>query len=175
MSTMASQITSVSIVWYTVCSGADRRKHQNSVSLAFVSGIHRWPVESPHKWAIKAYFFHLMTSSYIFINELRLCLNYKPSDFPLARLIPWLQISWRFTALCHQQPCYYHLALKSYWLDTNSKLHNTILDEWLCQYMHCIFKRNMVKHHLMAFKFIQLSCAPISHRHASIIAKWKWN
>ena len=29
--------------------GADQRKHQSSASLAFVRGIHRWPVNSPHK------------------------------------------------------------------------------------------------------------------------------
>ena len=29
--------------------GADQRKHQSSVSLAFVWGIHRSPVNSPHK------------------------------------------------------------------------------------------------------------------------------
>ena len=33
----------------TVCSGTDQRKSQSSVSLAFVRGIHRWPVDSPHK------------------------------------------------------------------------------------------------------------------------------
>ena len=49
MSAMASQITSVSIVYTTVCSGADQRKHQSSALLAFVRGIHRWPVNSPHK------------------------------------------------------------------------------------------------------------------------------
>ena len=52
MSTMASQITSLSIVCTTVCSGADQRKHQSSTSLAFVRGIHRWPVNSPHKWPV---------------------------------------------------------------------------------------------------------------------------
>ena len=40
MSTMASQITGVSIVCSTVGSGADQRKHQSSTSLAFVRGIH---------------------------------------------------------------------------------------------------------------------------------------
>ena len=45
---MASQITSVSILSSSVCSGADVRKHQSSVSLAFVMGIHRWPVNYPH-------------------------------------------------------------------------------------------------------------------------------
>ena len=50
MSAMASQITGVSIVYYlSVCSGADQRKHQSSTSLAFVRGIHRWPVNSPCK------------------------------------------------------------------------------------------------------------------------------
>ena len=49
MSTMASQITSLAIVYSTVYSGADQRKHQSSVSLAFVRGIHRWPVNYPHK------------------------------------------------------------------------------------------------------------------------------
>ena len=49
MSTMASQITSASIVCSTIYSGADQRKHQSSASLAFVRGIHRSPVNSPHK------------------------------------------------------------------------------------------------------------------------------
>ena len=41
MSAMASQVNGVSIVYSTVCSGADQRKHQSSVPLAFVRGIHR--------------------------------------------------------------------------------------------------------------------------------------
>ena len=49
MSAMASQITSISIVSPTVCSGADQRKYQSSASLAFVNGIHRYSVDSPHK------------------------------------------------------------------------------------------------------------------------------
>ena len=52
MDTMASQITSLAIVYSTVYSDADKRKHQSSVSLAFVWGIHRWPVNSPHKWQL---------------------------------------------------------------------------------------------------------------------------
>ena len=48
MGTMASQITSLTIVYSTVYSGADQRKHQSSASLAFVRGIHRWPLNSPH-------------------------------------------------------------------------------------------------------------------------------
>ena len=52
MSPMASQITSLTIVCSTVYSVADQRKHQSSASLAFVRGIHRWPVNSPHKWPV---------------------------------------------------------------------------------------------------------------------------
>ena len=46
---IASQITSLTIVYSIVYSGADQRKHQSSTSLAFVRGIHQGPVNSPHK------------------------------------------------------------------------------------------------------------------------------
>ena len=49
MSPMASQITNLTIVYSTFYSAADQRKQQSSVSLAFVRGIHRWPVNSAHK------------------------------------------------------------------------------------------------------------------------------
>ena len=49
MSAMAFQITGVFIVCSTVCSGVDQRKYQSPASLAFIGGIHRWPVDSPHK------------------------------------------------------------------------------------------------------------------------------
>ena len=48
MAAMASKITGVLIVYSTVCSGADQRKHQSLTPLAFVRGIHRWQVNSPH-------------------------------------------------------------------------------------------------------------------------------
>ena len=49
MSTMVNQISSLAIVYSTVYSGAAQTKHQRSASLAFVRGIHRWPVNSSHK------------------------------------------------------------------------------------------------------------------------------
>ena len=49
MSGMVSQTTGVPIVYSIVCSGVDQRKHQSSASLAFVRGIHWWPVNSLHK------------------------------------------------------------------------------------------------------------------------------
>ena len=44
MDMKASQITSLTIVYSTVYSRGDQRKHQSSVSL--------WPVNSPHKWPV---------------------------------------------------------------------------------------------------------------------------
>ena len=51
MGAVATQITSLTIVYSTVYSDADQRTHQSPASLAFVRGIHRGPG------------FHLMTSS----------------------------------------------------------------------------------------------------------------
>ena len=48
MCAMTAQIIGASIIYWTVCSGISK-KHQSSVSLAFVRGIRRWPVNSRHK------------------------------------------------------------------------------------------------------------------------------
>ena len=47
--TMTSQIICLTIVYSTVYSDTDQRKHESPASLAFVRGIRRWPVNSPHK------------------------------------------------------------------------------------------------------------------------------
>ena len=52
MSEIASQITSRTIVYSAIYSDADQRKHQSSPLLAFVRGIHRGPVNSPHNWPV---------------------------------------------------------------------------------------------------------------------------
>ena len=52
MSMMASQIINITIVYSTVYSGADQRKYQSSALLTFVRGIHRSPVNAPHKWPV---------------------------------------------------------------------------------------------------------------------------
>ena len=63
MSAMASQITSLRIIYSTLYSGADQRKHQSSASLAFGRGIHhdRWIPPTRGQKCGKC--FHLMTSS----------------------------------------------------------------------------------------------------------------
>ena len=50
--TVASQITSLTIVYSAVYSDADQRKLQSSASLAVVRGIHRGPGNSPHNWPV---------------------------------------------------------------------------------------------------------------------------
>ena len=94
MGTMASQIISLTIVYYAVYSDADQRKHQSCVSLAFVRGIHRGPVNSPHKWPVTRKMFPFddvimiaaisqTTFQCIFLNEsvlisLRISLKFVP-------------------------------------------------------------------------------------------------
>ena len=52
MTILASQITSLAVVYSIVYSGVNQRKHQSSASLAFVREIHRGPVNFPHKWPV---------------------------------------------------------------------------------------------------------------------------
>ena len=52
MVAMASQIINLTIVYSIVYSDADQREHKSSASLAFMWGIHRRPVNSPHKWPV---------------------------------------------------------------------------------------------------------------------------
>ena len=52
MAAMASQITRLTTVYSIVHAGVEQGKHQRSASLAFVLGIHWWPVNSPQKWPV---------------------------------------------------------------------------------------------------------------------------
>ena len=65
MTTMASQITSLTVVYSTVYSDADQRKHQSSASLAFVRGIHRDRWIPRTKGQLHGKCFHLMTSTWL--------------------------------------------------------------------------------------------------------------
>ena len=88
MGAMASQITGVSIVYWTICSDTDQRKLQSSASLAFLSGIHRWPVNSPHKGPVTWKCFHLMTSSCPGAASVGLCWWLKMEFFSWSPVVP---------------------------------------------------------------------------------------
>ena len=87
MSAMASQITSLTIVYSNVYSGADQSKQQSSASLAFVQGIHRWPVNSPHKGPVtrKMFPFDDVSMKYIHIM---------PANIPRLLLATALRQAW---------------------------------------------------------------------------------
>ena len=65
---MAFRITSLTIVYSNVYSDTDQSKHQSSASLTLVRGIHRWPVNFPHKGPVTRKCFHLMTSSWLWVS-----------------------------------------------------------------------------------------------------------
>ena len=62
MSTMASQVTSLTIVYSTVYAGADQKKYKSSASLAFVMVTgDRWIPRTKGQYSGKC--FHLMTEA----------------------------------------------------------------------------------------------------------------
>ena len=78
MTTIGSQITSLTVVYSTVYSDEDQRKLQSSASLAFVWGIHRDRWIPRTKGQLRGKCFHLMTSSWTVDVSSRLrCINPK--------------------------------------------------------------------------------------------------
>ena len=62
ITTLAPQITSLAVVYQSVYSDADQRKHQSSASLAFVWGIHRDRWIHRTKGQLRGKCFHLTSS-----------------------------------------------------------------------------------------------------------------
>ena len=119
MDSIASQITSLTIVYLTVHSGTDQRKHQSSASLAFVWEIHRWPVNFPHKWPVTRKMFPFddvimwpMDSS----DEVPVMVNvYQCHDAILFRNMgTWVMMNWLYFAEYWDvitYPCSGHMLL----------------------------------------------------------------
>ena len=91
MTTIASLITSLAVVYSAVYSDADQRKHQSSASLAFVWGIHRDRWIPRTKGQLRGKCFHLMTSSCVFIysypNKAQVICATKRGSRPLSAII----------------------------------------------------------------------------------------
>ena len=95
MDAIASQITSLTIVYSTVYSDADQRKHQSSASLAFVRRIPRWPANSPHKWPVTRKIFPfddvvIFTENWTNSNLTKNSTNKMPS---LVQIMSWRRTS----------------------------------------------------------------------------------
>ena len=97
MAAMTSHITSITLVYSIVHSGTDQRKYQSSASLAFVRGIHRRPVNSPHKWPVtrKMFQFDDVIMGYIFRGQ-HMTWVYSNISYLLKMKIPLL-VHKRFT------------------------------------------------------------------------------
>ena len=100
---MASQITGVSIVYSTVCSGTDNRKHQSSAARAFARVIHRRPANSPRKGPVTRKMFQfddaIMYSQNILVHSLTNCFLTLPTTSMLGSVISLSMIS---PLACHQ-------------------------------------------------------------------------
>ena len=98
MGEMGHPIASRTIVYSTVYSGADQRKHQSSVSLAFVRGIYQRPVKSPQKCPVtrKMCLFSITINkcviSFVLICK-KLCVQM------LRHKIPWYTYTDRFNVV----------------------------------------------------------------------------
>ena len=94
MSLVASQITSLMIVYSTVYSDADQIKHQSSASLAFVRGIHRGPVNSPHKGPLTRKMFPFDD---VIMDAQRVLINcHRGNPFPILYAFDKLEGTWLF-------------------------------------------------------------------------------
>ena len=95
MTMLASQITSLMVVYSIVYSGVNQRKHQSSASLAFVREIHRGPVNFPHKWPVTRKMFPF--DDVIMLVTVLKCDNKKtrcgsPMKCYVYLLITWIEV-----------------------------------------------------------------------------------
>ena len=111
MTTMASQFTSLTVVYSAVYSEADQRKHQTSASLAFVRGINRdWWIPRT-KGQLRGKCFHLMMSSWRMFTRFQLWAHKTAmKQVPGIKCFLWHTMVWNvllFTNLCHVRFCFW--------------------------------------------------------------------
>ena len=97
MGTITSQITSLTSAYSTVYLIADQRKLQSSASLAFVWGIHRWPVISPHKGPVTRKMFPFDDVIMAWTSQSNVCVTNGPCWQSVIKL------NWSFTYIVHFQ------------------------------------------------------------------------
>ena len=98
MGTMASQFTSLTIVYSTFYSGVDQRKHQSPTSLAFVRGIPRTNGQ------LRGKCFHFITSSCDTIQRFDLNSGYSFIQCYLVANFP----------VCNQYRCIFPFTTRTY-------------------------------------------------------------
>ena len=136
---MASQITSLTIVYSTVYSGADQSKHQSSASLAFVWGIHRGPVNSPHKWPVTRKMFpfdDVIMRWHLFIRAQSWCKNLFSEPFSSL-----YDTTLHFVNMWKPFPLIQHVQKKN---ETNGGCDHRCFQQ--CTYMHNHRHKNICAH-----------------------------
>ena len=106
---MASQITGVSIICSTVCSGADQREHQMPGSLDSARGIHRWPVVSPRKGPVTRKMFPF--------DDVIVIIAYGKTTQYAMHFFPQISYSFKnvFTGEVSQQLSRFHIWFEMIW------------------------------------------------------------
>ena len=145
MSAMASQITSLTIVYSTVCSGGDQRKHQSSASLAFVRGRN-----SPHKCPVTRKLFPF--DDVILLQQ------------PFAL---WVVVLAMCDATCHLLvQCFGKYTLNDSWsicviqFVWKFYLNNFYLTFLLQIFLCVLFLRSCKDHITSSYKILKLKAAP---------------
>ena len=137
MGAVASQITSLTIVYSTVYSDTDQRKHQSSASLAFGWGIHREPANSLHKWPVTRIMFPFDDVIMILLVLLDMNVNYNCRTnilkFITAKTWKYIYVSFDPPII---QKVYKCIVLWQKFRIRQSKMHrnllqNTIYVEWV--------------------------------------------
>ena len=135
MSAMVFQITKLIIVYSAVYLSADQRKYQSSTSLAFVRGIHRWPVNSPHKGPVtrKMFSFDDVIMFVVKRRTWNLTITKKVAGEALYSMLPLQQsYLWHYCLWCMQTDMEYCWVVEfdmyifvTHCLICNKDLHET--------------------------------------------------
>ena len=163
MGALSSLITSLTVIYSTVYSGADQRKHQSSASVAFVRRIRRWPMNSQYdgKWPETRKMFS-------FDDVIMIKLHLKLSSVVLPSLCPVGWVNWTRLPGMVSVCCY--ILPSTYTFDKGSILSCCIIQTsqyyWLHHY--AIHTHTWLYHYDFSkininLKFSTLQCMDIIH------------
>ena len=175
MDAMAYPITSVTTIYSTVYSAVNQRKHQSSASLAFVRGIHRWPVNSPHKWPITRQMFPFDD---VIMKHCGMCVaflesvfhrRYPPNAFRNNSFIKSLCGQWTPVTTLHIWEQLYKYLYNAWWLcmdfnrrqSTEKNEHNMPIEQPQTAFSAAMRTRNATP---CPAEFIILLCAEFISR-----------
>ena len=151
MGAMASQITSLTSVYSAVYSGVDQRKHQSSATLPFVRGIHRWPVNSPHKWPVTRKMFPF--DDVIMVSVAR----YTHVIFTYIYIYKYIYRKYEYTYM----PTFYCVASMYIRLVLKNSILNQRFVVWPCRHTNTLRYIAALERQILDEEEFQLFCAMI--------------